>query len=68
MNYSVFGQQATLSSNDTSTLKDAIAVQGRKRGTGEVAGEITIKEITVKGWYICTRSNDFIFFGQNKAS
>ena len=37
-----------LSSNDTPTLNDNVAVQGRERGTGEVAGEITIDEVTVQ--------------------
>ena len=48
VNRSVIGQQAALSSNDTPTLNDTLAVPGWEQGTGEVAGEITIQEATIQ--------------------
>ena len=45
---SIIGQQTALSSNDTPTLNNTLALSGRERGTGEVAGDITIQEATVQ--------------------
>ena len=48
VNRSVIGQQPALSSNDAPTLNNTLAPPGRERGTGEVAGDITIQEATVQ--------------------
>ena len=48
VNRSVIGQQPALSSNNAPTLNNTLAPPGRERGTGEVAGDITIQEATVQ--------------------
>ena len=44
VNCSVIGQQATLSTEDTNIISSTAAAPGRVRGTGEIAGEVTINE------------------------
>lgn len=46
MNQSVIGQQHALSGLDNPTLNKNVAPPGRDRGTGEVAGQIVINQIS----------------------
>ena len=49
VNRSIIGQQAALSSSTVPALLTTVAPEGRERGTGEVAGEIIVSEMSVSG-------------------
>ena len=46
VNRSVIGQQPAVTTTDTEILNDTAAEPGRERGTGEIAGDIIINEIS----------------------
>ena len=49
VNRSIIGQQAALSSSSVPALLTTVAPQGRESGTGEIAGEVTVSEMSVSG-------------------
>ena len=48
VNRSIIGQQAALSSNNTPTLLPTVAPPRRTRGTGDIADEIVVEEVTAQ--------------------
>ena len=49
VNRSIIGQQAALSSSTVPALLTTVAPQDRERGTGEIAGEVIVSEMSVSG-------------------
>jgi len=45
VNRSIVGQQPALTSDEVNILNPTTAAPGRERGTGEIAGEVTINEV-----------------------
>ena len=46
VNRSIIGQQPAVTTTENEILNDTTAEEGRERGTGEIAGEILINEIS----------------------